>query len=264
MSDHLRSLLVTSGLFPWAMAGLMILILLWGQKIGTVAREKHGAREDKADETMVSAIFGLLALIVAFTFSGASDRYDHRRELVAKEASTIGTAYASVDLLAEKDQPQLRAHFKKLVDERIVLYKNVTESNAYEARHDEFDRTRNRLWSDAVKSVKDTPFPEKLVSSQILPEISDMNDALDNQRLAMKMHPPRVLSISLFVLILIGAFVTGYNLGLTNKRDWLLISMFVTLMAGTFYITLNLEYPLIGFIGLEDFEMELLRLRRSM
>ena len=213
---------------------------------------------------MVGAIFGLLALIMAFTFSGASDRYDHRRELIAKEVSSIGTAYASIDLLATRDQESLRNDFRTLVDRRIQLYQHVTATEAYEHRVAQLDEIRSQLWKNAVKSVKDTPFPEKLVAAQILPEISDMNDALDSQRLAMRMHPPKIIMQSLLALILIGAFVTGYNLGLINKSDWLLVPLFIILMAGTYFITVNLEYPLVGFINLDDFQIELAHLRESM
>lgn len=264
MTDSIRSYLLTSGILPWLLASSMILMLIIGRRVGIGVRDKKGNVGDKADETMVGAIFGLLALIIAFSFSGASDRYDKRRAMIAEEYSTIGTAYDSIILLAEKDQAQLRTDFLKMMDERLVLYKNTTDTKAYEALHDQFDATRDKLWRDAVKSVKDTPFPEKLVASQILPQISDMNDALDNQRLAMKMHPPKVVTFSLFTLLLIGAFITGYNLGLTNRHDWLLITLFVSLMAGSVYITINLEHPLIGFIGLNDFEIELVRLRQSM
>ncbi|MEY4328802.1 MAG: hypothetical protein RL703_621, partial [Pseudomonadota bacterium] len=38
----------------------------------------------------------------------------------------------------------------------------------------------------------------------------------------------------------------------------------VSLMAGFVYLTINLEHPLIGFIGLDDFEIELVRLRQTM
>ena len=264
MSDHLRELLLSTGLLPLAAGGLMLAMILIGRRVGTKIRTRTSGESFKADETIVGAVFGLLALIMAFTFSGASDRYDHRRELIAKEVSTIGTAYASIDLLPTGDQPRLRESFRELVDERINLYQEIVRRNGYEKRLEQFEKIRNQLWTEAVRSVKKTPFPEKLVAAQILPEISDMNDALDNQRLAMKMHPPKIIMQSLLALILIGAFVTGYNLGLTNKSDWLLIPLFVILMAGTYYVTVNLEYPLIGFINLDDFQVELVHLRQSM
>ena len=54
------------------------------------------------------AVYGLLGLLIAFTFSGAGLRFDHRRSLVVEEANAIGTAYLRIDLLPEDAQPALR------------------------------------------------------------------------------------------------------------------------------------------------------------
>src|SRR5437867_3724039 len=45
------------------------------------------------------AIFALFGLLVAFTFSGAAQRFDHRRDLIVAEANDIGTAYLRLDLV---------------------------------------------------------------------------------------------------------------------------------------------------------------------
>jgi hypothetical protein len=53
-------------------------------------------------------------------------------------------------------------------------------------------------------------------------------------------------------------------LGLEQKKDWFLITIFTLLMAGTITIILNLEFPRIGFIGLDEFDLELISLRKSL
>src|SRR6185369_11884510 len=52
------------------------------------------------------AIFGLMGLILAFTFSGAAERFDLRKHLIIEEANAIGTAYLRVDLLPPAAQPE--------------------------------------------------------------------------------------------------------------------------------------------------------------
>jgi hypothetical protein len=44
------------------------------------------------------AVFGLLGLLIAFTFSGAASRFDDRRALIVEEANDIGTAWLRVAL----------------------------------------------------------------------------------------------------------------------------------------------------------------------
>ena len=52
-----------------------------------------------------AAVFGLLGLLIAFTFSGAASRFEDRRHLITEEANAIGTAYLRIDLLPGDAQP---------------------------------------------------------------------------------------------------------------------------------------------------------------
>jgi len=50
----------------------------------------------------------LLGLLLAFTFSGASSRFDARRHLIIEETNAIGTAYLRLGMLPAAAQPALR------------------------------------------------------------------------------------------------------------------------------------------------------------
>jgi len=264
MSESMRIHLLASGLLPWILLFGMLLMGEIGWWIGRYCLVRHKVSRAAASDTFVAAIFGLLALLIAFTFSGASDRYDKRRDLIVKEMSTIGTAYMSVDLLNQEDQPKLRGLFKSYLDHRITLYQNAVDTAALETKFQAQSELGNQLWQAAVKAVKETGDTQKLVAAQILPEISNMFDAYDNQRLAMKFHPPPIVWQSLIVLALIGSLLSGYGMGIEQKRDWLLNVVFIVLMAGAIYVILNLEFPRLGNINLDEFERELIALRKSM
>ena len=49
------------------------------------------------------AVFGLMGLLIAFTFSGAASRFEARRQLILQETNAIGTAYLSLYLLPGSD-----------------------------------------------------------------------------------------------------------------------------------------------------------------
>lgn len=260
----MRIQLLASGLLPWVLLFGMLLMGEIGWRTGRYFSVSHKVSKVGAGDTFVAAIFGLLALLIAFTFSGASDRYDQRRELIAKEMTTMGTAYMSVDLLNQADQPRIRALFQSYLDHRITLYQNMVDAAALETKYQAQSALGNQLWQAAVEAVKKTDNSQKLVAAQILPEISNMFDAYDNQRLAVKFHPPPIIWQALMVLALIGSLLSGYGMGIEQKRDWLLNFAFIVLMAGAVYVILNLEYPRIGNISLDDFEHELIALRKSM
>ncbi len=59
-----------------------------------IAEDPEGAK--KGAGVIEGAVFGLLSLMVAFTFSGAVGRLDARRHLVSEEAIRIGTAFERI------------------------------------------------------------------------------------------------------------------------------------------------------------------------
>ena len=263
LNENLRLLLFSSNLLICFLFFAMLFMVEIGWRIGAHLSSKYGAKKVDASETFLAAIFGLLALLIAFTFSGAFERFDNRRELIALEVSAIGTAY--VDLLATKDQQKVRELFSDYLDSRINLYQgNHTLSEMHlEKKVAAHNAIGSQLWKAVVLAVENTAYPQKAVTAQILPKVSDMFTASENQRLASKFHPPEIIWQALLILSLIGSLVAGYNMGIEKKRDWLVVIVFSILMAGTIFIIFSLEYPRIGKVSLGDFEAELMILRKS-
>src|SRR5512143_443438 len=90
----------------------MILLLELGRRLGRRRQGKHeeGARAGLG--AVEGAVFALLGLLIAFTFSGAASRFDARRELIVREANAIGTAWLRLSLLPADAQPGLRVLFR--------------------------------------------------------------------------------------------------------------------------------------------------------
>ena len=101
----------------------VMLILI---ELGRRFRIKHKApQESTAIENAVFALFGLL---LAFTFSGAVERYDHHRQLIVEETNAIGTAYLRLDLLPPAAQPALRQLFRDADHWRVAIERLVLRS----------------------------------------------------------------------------------------------------------------------------------------
>src|SRR4051812_43090401 len=91
---------------PLGLVGLaLFLILLICVEIGFRVRSAAGSAEGQIgnQEFLLSAVLGLLALLLGFTFSMALNRYDGRRDLVVQEANAIGTTWLRAQLLREPD-----------------------------------------------------------------------------------------------------------------------------------------------------------------
>ena len=71
-----------------------------------VGRRLRNRRSNAEGNTVAeNAVFGLFSLLLAFTFSGATARYDAHRALLTEETNTIHTAYLRLDLLPLRPSP---------------------------------------------------------------------------------------------------------------------------------------------------------------
>ena len=83
---------------------------------------RRAKQEDHNQESyLVGSMLGLLALLLAFSFSMALDRYEERRHLVIQEANAIGTAYLRTQLLDEPHRARLSGLLVDYTDNRIAL-----------------------------------------------------------------------------------------------------------------------------------------------
>ncbi len=88
-------------------AGTACVLLFFGMLLLTFAGYRLGRRQlERTDESwptgvgpVEGAVFALLGLLTAFTFSGAYARLDARRQLIVQETNAIGSVYLRLDLL---------------------------------------------------------------------------------------------------------------------------------------------------------------------
>jgi len=92
----------------------MLICLNIGYCIGRKRLKKDPEAARGGMGTLDAAIFGLLGLILAFSFGGAAARFDARRHLAVEEANAIGTAYLRIDLLPPEDRSAMRERFRRI------------------------------------------------------------------------------------------------------------------------------------------------------
>jgi len=109
----------------------MLAVCELGRRFGMarIARDPDGLA--KGMGAADGAVFALLGLLLAFTFSGAASRFEDRRHLVTAEANAIGTAYLRVDLLSPAVQPAMKDLFRRYLDGRFAAYAKIQANNWY-------------------------------------------------------------------------------------------------------------------------------------
>jgi hypothetical protein len=249
---------------PAAAAGLLIGMLALseiGRRIGTtsLARDPEGL---KGTGSAAAAVFGLLGLLIAFTFSGAASRFEARRHLITEEANAIGTAYLRLDLLPRDAQPELRTLFRRYVELRADTYRQSTLAQRNKQLA-EASALQGRIWSHAVAASQQPGVPVQ-VMTLLLPALNEMIDVTTTRATASENHPPLIIFVLLAALSLIGALLVGYDLAPNRARSWLHPTLFAFMMSLAVYVIIDLEYPRQGFIRVDQADQVLLELRRTM
>ena len=249
-----------SAIFALGLLGGMIVMIELGRRVG--ARQRARIMEGGAAGVgaVEAAIFALLGLLIAFTFQGASARFDGRRELIVQEANNIGTAWLRIDLLPASAQPVMRDLFRKYLDSRLETYRKVPDMVAVKAELDRTAQLQAEIWKVAVAGQKESP----TVVVGLLPVLNQMFDIVTTRTMAAKTHPPMIVFVMLALMACAAAFMAGHGMSGSQTRSWVHIVGFAMILAVTVFVIMDMEYPRLGMIRVDSFDQVLVELRRSM
>ena len=150
-----------------------IIAALVGDFIRKHARSfKQGERHDF--NIVQAASMTLLALIIGFSFSMATSRYDQRKTLEEAEANAIGTEYLRADLLPGDSGSRTRTLLKKYLDLRIAYYEESNERRIAEIGQ-QTASVQSELWSVMLPAAASQPTPIMALV------VSGMNDVINAQ-----------------------------------------------------------------------------------
>ena len=241
----------------------MLVLLEIGRRIGIrrLAKDPEGAEAGVG--TVEGAVFALLGLLIAFTFSGAASRFDTRRQLIIEETNDIGTAYLRLDLLSAEAQPGLREKFRQYVDTRLEVYRKLPDIAAAKEELAKANRLQVEIWRQSVAASR-VQGASAAAPMLLLPALNAMIDITTTRTMAGQMHPPMIIFALLFGLALASSLLVGYGMASSKARNWLHMLGLAFVMAVSVYVILDIEYPRLGFIRVDDFDQALVDLRESM
>jgi hypothetical protein len=253
------SLALDSGLWAVGLFVAMLALLEIGRRLG-LRRAARGSDDERGGTGVVDgAVFALLGLLIAFTFSGAASRFDQRRSLIVEEANAVGTAWLRLDLLPPAAQADLRATFRTYLDARLAVYRVLPDIAAAQAELARANQLQKEIWAKAVAASAGSQAPTML----LLPALNEMFDITTTRTTAFQVHPPSLIFWLLFALALISALLAGYSMA-GKARHWIHRVAFAFTLAGAVYVILDMEYPRFGLIRVDAFDQVLIDLRQGM
>jgi hypothetical protein len=243
------------------MAGMMVTFTL-GRRAGIRHHQVDPAGARTISGPVEASIFGLLGLLIAFTFDGASDRFEARRALITEEANALDTAWRRLDLLAAADQATLRGDFRDYLDARLSFYSKLPDEVAAAPDFEHAEQLETVIWTHAVDAVSRATLAS--AATILLPAINHVFDLANDRKMALQTHPPLAIYLLLICLALICASFAGHHASPSVKHPLVMPLMFAGISSLAIFVILDLEYPRAGFIRIDQADALLQALRARM
>jgi len=204
----------------WIVFLLTLAICLGSVEAGTALaafalRRKKEKEPDAPLGSLVGAMLGLLAFILAFTFGLTASRFDARRQLVLAESNAIGTTYLRAGLLPPAQGLEIRRLLREYADVRL----NTTVENVLESLK-QAEEIHGRLWAQTkllVQADMDDELRALFITS--LNELIDLHQS--RKTIGLQYRIPGSVWLVVYLLTVLSMLAVGYQVGMSGiRRLW--------------------------------------------
>ncbi len=232
--------------YPILIFVLSFIVLWLSAVIGTFLFRKHEHLEETVRENyavILAATLTLLGLIIGFSFSMATSRYDMRKNYEEAEANAIGTEYVRADFLIAADADKVRRLLRQYTEQRVQFYetrnpKQLAQINADTAK------LQTYLWEAVRNSAELRP------NCVVALAVSGMNDVLNSQGYTQAAWWNRIPTAAWLLMATIAIFcnmLVGF--GVKNmKAERILLPVLPLFVSVSFFLIADIDSPRGGFI----------------
>ena len=235
----------------------MILFIEFGFRLG----QKAQARAKKAQTSQVRAIMGaglgLLAFMLAFTFSTAQSHFEVRVQSLAEEARIARNAFMQADLLAEPARTRAKHLLKEYIDIR---------SSTHSVKNDEIpeklaeaiqlsEKIQRDLWAlvsesagQASKSQGEFDKNDQLMTSVLA--LTDIH--YTRLHSAIMNRIPLTIWMTLYLMATLSMIIMGYQAGLTERRSPVATVTLAIAFSAVIILITDLDRPVMSFFHINN------------
>lgn len=135
----------------WVAFVFMVLIALLAIESGFwFGKRGHDVRESQREPpiaTVVGAVLGMMAFVIALTFGSASTRFDARKAALLEDVTAIQTAYLRADLLPEPHRTTIRSLLRDYVQVRVGIVYAYGQSDRLRLIQSRAEALQRSMWS---------------------------------------------------------------------------------------------------------------------
>ncbi|MEI6265678.1 MAG: hypothetical protein WCP74_11275 [Sphingobacteriia bacterium] len=245
--------LVINSLIYSTDAKVLCLLLMLGMfimvKIGHYLRLKS-SREYESMGSIEGSSYGLLGLILAFTFGMSASRYDNRRAIVIDEVNNIAGAMLRVEGISNDSiRHAFYVDYRNLLDQRIKT--NVTK--VFDPQYDSARFASYKVVRKLIRHANDLgKIPEyNYAAYQMVAALIKVNESITSRFNSESSTVPDEIIILLIIFALSCSLFAGFSFPKDKKVNWLPVMSFILFTGVVIYVILDLDRPKRGFINLD-------------
>lgn len=233
---------------PSPVLGILLVVALsllieigyrFGLWLSSIVGER-GLNKHPMEASVTTALVGLLAFMLGFTFSLAAKRYADLRELALADANHASTVLLRADLLPEP----YRAQAKALAGEYIAIRDEASSAGNADLVPGVLRRSaeiQQELWTGAVAALKQTGDVSLNLYLTAINQLMDTDASRQSRMFSNRF--PSVLWFTLFFLTGLVTAMIGVNSGLHGRRSRLASTALIVAVSLVIVLIIDLDRP---------------------
>ncbi len=231
---------------------IMVVFIEFGFQLGKNAQAHASKAQTSQVRAIMGAGLGLLAFMLAFTFSTAQSHFEIRVQSLAEEARIGRNAFLQADLLSEPTRTQAKQLLRDYIKMRSLVQKS--EQTNISERISEFIKAsediQKQLWLLATqnqKLSKGNQAENKEDNLFMVSVLALIDIHYTRVHSAVMNRIPFTIWITLYLMAVLSMIIMGYQAGLTDRRSPVATITLAFAFSAVIILITDLDRPIMSF-----------------
>ena len=236
---------------------LMVLFIEFGFRLGSRALATSKKAQTSQVRAIMGAGLGLLAFMLAFTFSTAQSHFEARVQNLAEEARIARNAFMQADMMKEPERTQAKQLLREYIELRSIGKlgdeKGTEQDLAESLRVSE--QIQKDLWLLAVQAggYKSKNLAATERNSMLMASVLALTDIhYTRVHSAVMNRIPLTIWITLYLMAVLSMIIMGYQAGLTGKRSPVATITLALAFSAVIILISDLDRPVMSFFEINN------------
>jgi hypothetical protein len=225
---------------------VLLIALESGYRMGLARRETWKDADSGGGAIVLTSMFALLGLLLAFTYASGVSRHDARSQAVTVEANALSTAFQRADIIAEPGRTELKIVLLDYTRTRSYPPGSLQNNDERKAAIIRTLKQQARIWP-ATKRVVEQNNPAPMETSLVV-AINAVFDAHYVRFAAVFDTLPKIVMWMLLFVAAASLSVAGFNAGIQSRMSRWRMTALTLVLTGLILIILDFDRPLDGMV----------------